>query len=262
MSEPNGIADPPASSPQPAHRNSPSTPHHASQPPPSRPAVTSTTTFAAPEAPPTSLTDDGTSKRPRDARLIHMILASLGINAYEERVPLQLLDFAYRYTSSTLQDAVHLTAEGYGQSGAPTGNAFKGSAGTDGTTTHVTLPALRLSISSRLNYQFQNDLGKEFLLDLAQERNRVGLPGVPRQWGLRLPPERYCLTGVGWGLKEEWESEGEDEVEADGEEGTKGAGVDGDGEGEAGAEDGDDRMEDLFGDEGGDNAEDKSMADA
>ena len=47
--------------------------------------------------------DNGQSKRPRDARLIHLILANYGVSAYQERVPLQLIDFAYRYTSSTLQ---------------------------------------------------------------------------------------------------------------------------------------------------------------
>ena len=47
--------------------------------------------------------DNGQSKRPRDARLIHLILANYGVTAYQERVPLQLMDFAYRYTSSILQ---------------------------------------------------------------------------------------------------------------------------------------------------------------
>lgn len=53
--------------------------------------------------PTNSPVDNGQSKRPRDARLIHLILANYGLNAYQERVPLQLMDFAYRYTSSTLQ---------------------------------------------------------------------------------------------------------------------------------------------------------------
>ena len=53
--------------------------------------------------PTNSSIDNGQSKRPRDARLIHLILANYGVNAYQERVPLQLMDFAYRYTSSTLQ---------------------------------------------------------------------------------------------------------------------------------------------------------------
>lgn len=53
--------------------------------------------------PTNSQVDKGQSKRPRDARLIHLVLANYGVNAYQERIPLQLMDFAYRYTSSTLQ---------------------------------------------------------------------------------------------------------------------------------------------------------------
>ena len=56
-----------------------------------------------PSFPTNSPVDNGQSKRPRDARLIHLVLANYGVNAYQERVPLQLMDFAYRYTSSTLQ---------------------------------------------------------------------------------------------------------------------------------------------------------------
>ena len=56
-----------------------------------------------PNFPSNSPVDNGQSKRPRDARLIHLILANYGVTAYQERVPLQLMDFAYRYTSSTLQ---------------------------------------------------------------------------------------------------------------------------------------------------------------
>ena len=56
-----------------------------------------------PSFPTNSPVDNGQSKRPRDARLIHLVLANYGVNAYQERVPLQLMDFAYRYTSLTLQ---------------------------------------------------------------------------------------------------------------------------------------------------------------
>ena len=83
-------------------------------------------------------------------------------------------------------------------------------------------------------------------MDVAAERNRVALPGASRggfpsssssdhvnhapasatattprggtennstvMAGMRLPPERFCLTGLGWNLKDEWESEGEEDV--------------------------------------------------
>lgn len=33
---------------------------------------------------------------PRDARLVHLILTSLGVEAYQQNVPLQLMTFAHR----------------------------------------------------------------------------------------------------------------------------------------------------------------------
>ena len=154
-----------------------------------------------------SQTDSGLAKRPRDARLLHMVLANYGVSAYQERVPLQLMDFAYRYTSSTLQDALHFTSEGYGTAGPGSGS---GKAAAHNDLSGITISSLRLSIASRTHYQFNPTLPKEFYGEIAQERNRVALPPVSREWGMRLPPEQFCLTGVGWDLKEEFDEEMED----------------------------------------------------
>ncbi|KAF3491265.1 RNA polymerase II transcription factor [Arthroderma uncinatum] len=251
--------------------------------PPSNPAAPALPTPA--QTPSTSLQDSGKSRRPRDARLIHMLLASLGVTSYQERVPLQLLDFAYRYTSSTLQDAVYLATEGYPGETQKEGGG-RSHAHQDGSS-GVSLGALRMSIASRLHYQFQPGLPKEFLMDLAAERNRIMLPGVSRgqeggagstaalgqetmMGGLRLPPERFCLTGVGWDMKGEWESEGEEDMDIDAQAAGAGAG----GPGAAGekdaVEEGDDdddvdgRMEDVFGHTAtvdGEKDEDKTMTD-
>lgn len=115
-----------------------------------------------------------------------------------------IMDFAYRYTSGILSDAMALTADGYGM--PPSGR----STAQEGT---VSYRSLNLSIGSRNNYQFQPTLPKEVLLELAQEKNRIQLPKVEREFGYRLPPERYTLTGSGWNLKEEWESEEDEELE-------------------------------------------------
>lgn len=122
-------------------------------------------------------------------------------------------------------------------------------------------------------------MSKDWMMELARERNKVALPKVlPSEWGTRLPGERFVLSGVGWGLKDVWagqegmeESSGEeeadeDEMMADG----AGGGADGQGRGadamegvEAediggdGVEGG--TMEDVFGDEG---LEDEEMAEA
>lgn len=196
-----------------------------------------------PNLPPSSPMDNGLSKRPRDARLLHMVLANYGVSAYQERVPLQLMDFAYRYTSSALQDALHFTSEGYGASGQ---NAGSGKAAAHNDLSGITLSSLRLSIASRTHYQFNPTLPKEFYSEVAQERNRVALPPVAREWGMRLPPEQYCLTGVGWDLKEEFDEEMEDADDSRGGDViAREEGMEEDGEGNDDEEVG--QIEDLFG---------------
>ncbi|KAE8379935.1 transcription initiation factor IID, 31kD subunit-domain-containing protein [Aspergillus bertholletiae] len=251
----------------------------ASQQPPAAGPTTAAPVAQPTQVPSTSLKDSGKSRRPRDVRLIHMLLASLGVTAYQERVPLQLLDFAYRYTSGVLQDAVHLATEGY----AGAAGEQAGSARGPPEVNSVSLPALRLSIASRLHYQFQTGLPKEFLMDVAAERNRVALPGATRGYdqgqakptanqsvlmgGMRLPPERFCLTGVGWNMKDEWESEGEEEVEeAEEPKESNHASAGGEEEEGDGAEDDEDgKMEDIFGEDtvmrDGDDDGDKDMTD-
>lgn len=244
---------------------------HPSTPPASDPTQKPTTTAPAaadlpkadPEAPLTSQEDDGLSKRPRDARLIHTVLQNLGVQNYQERVPLQLLDFAYRYTSSVLSDSLRLSAEGY--TATATEKRKAAAANDDGSNISVT--ALRQAIASRQGYAFEAALPKEFMLEQAGERNRVQLPKVERGYGVQLPEEKYCLTGVGWGMREEWDSEEEIEEEqakvngaaappaASREEDERMGGVDGTGE-EEGDEEGEGKMEDIFGEGGGDGDDD------
>ena len=90
---------------------------------------------------------------------------------------------------------------------------------------------------------------KEFYNEIAQEKNRVGLPPVSRDWGMKLPPEQYCLTGAGWNLREEWDEEDEvidDAVKEGRMEDVDGGGVEGEDDGN---EEGGGRMEDIFGED-------------
>lgn len=202
-----------------------------------------------------------------------MLLASSGVTSYQDRVPLQILDFGYRYSSNILQDSVHFATEGYaGAVGDAAGNVGKNA--TSAEANGVSLFALRVAIASRLHYQFKSGLPKAFLSEVASEKNRTALPGVSRGFdaaqngpngtsagaanrgfslgGVRLPPERFCFTGTGWDMKDGWESEGEEHEEtmadvpqqnaiaAAGEEPE-------DREGDEDDEDG--RMEDIFGED-------------
>jgi transcription initiation factor TFIID subunit 9B len=222
----------------------PQTNGHPSASPPSQPTGPSepVPVVSNPTVPLTSLQDNGLLKRPRDARLIHMLLSSLGVTAYQERVPLQLLDFAYRHSSSILSDALHLSSDAYvSQQNRARDAPAGGFREADG---QVSANAIQLAISSRLQYQFtaSNGLSKEFLLETAQARNKVALPRVlQNEWGVRLPSERFVLTGVPWGLKEEWETEDE-EGDADGMEGVETAEDQGNEELE-----GEGTMDDIFG---------------
>ncbi|KXS97803.1 hypothetical protein AC578_10546 [Pseudocercospora eumusae] len=183
---------------------------HPATPPPSDPSIKPEAIKPSePEVPLTSAQDDGTSKRPRDARLIHAILSNLGIHSYQERVPLQLLDFAYRYTSGVLNDSLRLSAEGYASQQTGTGGGRRNQ---QDDMNNITMSALRGAIASRHGHTFVGPLPKEYMMEQAAERNRIQLPKVERSYGVQLPPEKYCLTGVGWGLKDEWESD-EDEPE-------------------------------------------------
>lgn len=174
------------------------------------------------------------------------------------------MDFAYRYTSAVLSDAIHILNEGYDQTaaeGTQTKGRGKKQNNEDG---DISLNCLRMSIQSRLGYQFSGSLPKEFLKSLADEKNRIALgPAVretdntkvgPLIGGIRLPHERHCLTGMSWGLKDEWESEGEEEIDdpAANQARAEGMQVDEDDEMEQDLdEEGAGRMEDLFGEEGG-----------
>lgn len=234
---------------------------HPATPPPSDPS-TKPDTQPKPDTDIqlTSTEDDGQSLRPRDARLIHVVLSSLGIHSYQERVPLQLLDFAYRYTSGVLSDSMRLSAEGYAAQNDK-GSKRGGAGAEDGSI--VTVTALRQAIASRQGHTFQGPLPKEFMMEQALERNRIALPRVERGYGVQLPPEKYCLTGVGWGLQDEWESD--DEVPIGNNTNKPGSaqkegdevmgGMDGNPD-EDEDEEGAGRMEDVFGE-----GEDTAMAD-
>ena len=194
----------------------------------------------------------------------------MGISAYQERVPLQLMDFAYRYTSTVLSDALHIQNEGYDQ--AENATSSKGAraknAAAKAEEGDISLHALRMAVASRVSHQFSGPgaLPKEFLKNLADERNRVSLNAQAKDGdrgsgvtigGVKLPHERYCLTGVGWGLKEEWDSEGEESVDDDQNGDGAGGGAHGDDTNMDGMEEGGDEdedlgtMEDVFGDDGG-----------
>ncbi|KAI1486707.1 transcription initiation factor IID, 31kD subunit-domain-containing protein [Biscogniauxia mediterranea] len=208
-------------------------------------AATSAPTAATAAAPssPTSPATTTHAPRPRDARTIELLLTSQGVTSFDSRVPLLLLDFAYRHTSSILSDALHLSTDPYTTQAGAKPSASSGAAPTAPSNSDavVTTNAVNLAIASRQAYQFRGGIGggggggggggtsKDWLQELARERNKIALPRVlANEWGVRLPNERFVLSGMGWGLRDQWAQDGADSDEDD---------EDGDGDGEGGAGD-------------------------
>ncbi len=77
----------------------------------------------------------------------------------------------------------------------------------------INMSAVNLAIQSRLQYQLgSGGMSKEFLLETAEARNKIRLPPVGQtEWGVRLPSEKFVLTGVPWGIKDQWAKEDEDD---------------------------------------------------
>jgi transcription initiation factor TFIID subunit 9B len=118
--------------------------------------------------------------KPRDARLLHLLLTSLQVSAYSPKVPIQLLDFAYRYIHGILLDAQAYADHANGQG------------------SNINVDDVRLAVSSRVGHSFRGPPPKEFLLEVAAERNRRPLPAVREGVEIRLPPERWCLNAPNW----------------------------------------------------------------
>ncbi|KAJ1835032.1 Transcription initiation factor TFIID subunit 9 [Coemansia sp. RSA 2711] len=124
---------------------------------------------------------------PRDYKIMALLLQSHGVTDCDPSVINQLLEFSHRYTVDVLQDAL-VYAE----------HAKK---------PEIDLEDVRLAIQGRVNYSFTSPPEKEFLLELAEERNKHPLPLIPERYGVRLPPEKYTLTGVNFHIVSEQRSQ-------------------------------------------------------
>ncbi|KAK6949587.1 hypothetical protein Daesc_009670 [Daldinia eschscholtzii] len=159
--------------------------------------------------------------RPRDARTIELLLTSQGVTSFDQRVPLLLLDFAYRHTSSVLSDALHLSTDPYTTHAGSKPSASSGAAPSAPSAGEavVTTNAINLAIASRQSFQFRggsaggvSGASKEWMQEVARDRNKIALPRVlANEWGVRLPNERFVLSGMGWSLRDQWMVDQEDD---------------------------------------------------
>ncbi|EDV25312.1 uncharacterized protein TRIADDRAFT_7341, partial [Trichoplax adhaerens] len=117
---------------------------------------------------------------PKDALVIATILKEMGVRDYEPRVVSQLLELIYRYVSDILDDAAIYS-----------NHAQKKQLDADDT---------RLAIKNFIDQSFTSPPPRDFLVGVARQRNDTPLPIVQVKNGLRLPPERYCMSSANYHL--------------------------------------------------------------
>ncbi|CAH2232384.1 transcription initiation factor TFIID subunit 9 [Pararge aegeria] len=118
---------------------------------------------------------------PKDAQVIMTIMKEVGIADYEPRVVNQLLEFTYRYVTSILDDARVFANHSKKKS--------------------IDLDDVRLAVQVQVDKSFTNPPPREVLLEVARVKNVTPLPLIKPHCGLRLPPDRYCLSACNYRFK-------------------------------------------------------------
>ncbi|KAF3840558.1 hypothetical protein F7725_006420 [Dissostichus mawsoni] len=60
---------------------------------------------------------------------------------------------------------------------------------------------IKLAIQCRMDQSFTSPPPRDFLLEVARQKNLTPLPLIKPYTGPRLPPDRYCLTAPNYRLK-------------------------------------------------------------
>ena len=115
---------------------------------------------------------------PKDAQVMVAILKDMGITDYEPRVINQMLEFSYRYVTNVLDEAK-----------AVSNHARKKT---------VDVDDVKLAVQMYAEQNLTSPPTRDILLETARTKNAVPLP-IPRATsGMRLPPERHCLTACNY----------------------------------------------------------------
>lgn len=119
---------------------------------------------------------------PKDGQVMVSILRDMGINDFDPRVVNQMLEFSYRYVTNILEDARMYSHHAKKKA--------------------IDIEDVKLAVQMQTDQNFTAPPPREVLLDLARTKNAVQLPLIKPATGLRLPPDRHCLTACNYKLKD------------------------------------------------------------
>lgn len=113
---------------------------------------------------------------PRDAKIISLILRSLGIEECEPKVLLQMLEFAYKYVTDVLLDAQSYS-EHCGR-------------------TNISLQDTKLALQTRIGKHFVTPPPRQYMNDIASVVNSKPLLEYENENMLMIPDPKRALLGM------------------------------------------------------------------
>jgi hypothetical protein len=105
----------------------------------------------------------------------------MGVESFEPLVVHQLLEVTYRYVTSVLEDAKVYSEHAQKR--------------------EIDLSDVRLAVHMKTEQSFSSPPPRDYLMETARHKNSTPIPLVHEKFGLRLPPERYCLTAPNYNVK-------------------------------------------------------------
>jgi len=118
---------------------------------------------------------------PKDGQVIMSIMREMGITDYEPKTIVQLTEFVYRYATSVLEEARTYA-----------NNSKK---------KFLDVDDVRLALQLLSESTFTTPPPREVVLECANIKNYTPLPLIKPHCGLRLPPDRHCLSSCNYALK-------------------------------------------------------------
>ncbi|XP_065840782.1 transcription initiation factor TFIID subunit 9B-like [Oscarella lobularis] len=128
-----------------------------------------------------SSSSGGPSSIPRDALVMAAILKEMGVADYEPRVINLMLEFAYKYVSDVFEEAKAMSEHANKR--------------------EIDASDVKLAVKTLVNHSFTTPPPRDFLMEIAREKNSQKLPIIPEKFGLRLPPDRHCLLAPNHKIK-------------------------------------------------------------
>jgi len=118
---------------------------------------------------------------PKDAHVMASILRDMGIVEWEPRVINQLMEFSYNYVTTIIDNAKIFSSHARKK--------------------HIDVDDVRVAVQMYIDKNVTSPPHRDLLLEVARTKNASTLPIPKSTSGLRLPPDRFCLTSCNLKLK-------------------------------------------------------------